>query len=224
MSSTAIVESKSGLKSDSNLTFAAGLLLMIAGVVALAVALWTTLATMLVLGGFLVVGGVLQVIGAFMHRRRGRSMVVSLIGGLLCAAVGVLFILFPGLSAVAVTSLLAIYFLAAGLVRLFAGIKRQPEPDESRPDRGWLVLSGIASMLVGVIALWNWPLSSLWLIGTLIGVDLLFAGASLTSAGVFLRSLVAGRAPTRMDVRADERRAEGHLRVDELRPPERGHL
>ena len=51
----------------------------------------------------------------------------------------------------------------------------------------WVVLSGVVTLLLGLIILNHWPVSSLYILGLLLGIDLLFAGASWIGMGLSLR-------------------------------------
>ena len=68
------------------------------------------------------------------------------------------------------TWVLGIILIASGVVRFFLGIRNWAEA-------GWLLLlSGIFGVIAGLIILTGWPVTGLWVIGFLIGIDLIFAG------------------------------------------------
>jgi len=70
----------------------------------------------------------------------------------------------------ALTWVIAIVFLALGIVRLIAGF-------QFWSAGGWLlVLSGVFGIIAGIIILSGWPESSMWVIGLLLGIDLIFSG------------------------------------------------
>ena len=78
--------------------------------------------------------------------------------------------------AAVITLILASYFLVSGLFRLGFAI--------SHPrlgHRGALLLSGVVTLLLGVLITIHWPSSALWVIGTFVGIDLIFYGLSLIS-------------------------------------------
>jgi uncharacterized membrane protein HdeD (DUF308 family) len=52
-----------------------------------------------------------------------------------------------------------------------------------------MLFSAVLGVIVGFLLLREWPLSGLWAIGTLVGVNLLFAGFSMISVGSNARSL-----------------------------------
>jgi uncharacterized membrane protein HdeD (DUF308 family) len=55
----------------------------------------------------------------------------------------------------------------------------------------WIVISGLITLLLGVIILVHWPVSSLWTLGIFLGVDLVFAGASWIGLALGLRNAPA---------------------------------
>ena len=59
---------------------------------------------------------------------------------------------------------------------------------ENFPGRGWVLLSGLINVLLG-IAIWRqWPESSYWVIGMFIGIDLIFNGWSWVMLGMIVKS------------------------------------
>ena len=60
-----------------------------------------------------------------------------------------------------------------------------------RPEKGWgsMLFSAVMGVILGFLLLREWPLSGLWAIGTLVGVNLLFSGFSMISVGSAARSL-----------------------------------
>ena len=79
--------------------------------------------------------------------------------------------------------ILAMYFLMDG----FAGIALSVE---IKPAKGWafMLLNGLLSLLLGVIVLVGWPLSSTWLVGLLIGISFLFDGIALLAIAGNIRA------------------------------------
>jgi uncharacterized membrane protein HdeD (DUF308 family) len=60
--------------------------------------------------------------------------------------------------------------------------------------RGWLLLSGVASLLLGIMIWAEWPVSGVWVIGLFVGIDLLFYGWWLVSLALAARHLPAAAA------------------------------
>ena len=52
---------------------------------------------------------------------------------------------------------------------------------------GWIALSGVITLLLGALIVFRWPVSSLYALGIFLGVDLIIAGVSWLTAGLFFR-------------------------------------
>jgi uncharacterized membrane protein HdeD (DUF308 family) len=160
---------------------------MIVGFVALSSAVVSTLASVLVFGILLMVGGVVQIVNAFMARS-WKGFFGHLFVGLLHFVVGEILFEHPQVAAEALTLLLAAAFLVGGAIQLVHGLM------ESFPGRGWVLLSGFITLLLGISIWRQWPESSLWIIGVLIGIDLVFSGWSWVMLGLTVKGL--GPAPS----------------------------
>ena len=90
--------------------------------------------------------------------------------GLLYVAAGVILLRQPLTGALFLTWVLGILFAAGGVVRIFLGFRHWAEA-------GWLLLlSGIFGVIAGFVILSGWPVTGLWVIGFLLGIDLIFSG------------------------------------------------
>jgi len=146
-----------------------GGLLLLLGIVAIAAAFAATLATVLLFGILLLIGGAAQLVHAFSFRR-WKGVFLHALGGLLYAAVGILILVDPVSGAIGLTFLLAIFFLAAGFLKVFLALQAQS---------GWFGLSGGLDLLLGLLVLLGWPQTGGWVIGLFVGIELMFAGLSL---------------------------------------------
>jgi uncharacterized membrane protein HdeD (DUF308 family) len=148
-----------------------GVALILLGIACLAASALTTLITVLFLGWLLVIGGVIQTVHAFWARPCGGG-VAHLIAGVLSLIVGVLFLTRPTLAELALTLLVAVLLIVGGLFRVNSAIVWR------FPAWGWVVYDGFLSVVLGLVISAAWPESALWVIGLLIGIDLLFKGWS----------------------------------------------
>lgn len=150
-----------------------GILLLLLGVLCIVGNVVATFATVITLGWFLVLSGVVALIHAFRVHAWGSGFSLHLLSALLRGFMGYLLIRYPGSGAVTLTLLLAFFLIVGGLFRaIAAGTLKFPR-------WGWAVLSGVISLMLGVMLLAQMPVSSLWFIGFVIGVDMIFEGASL---------------------------------------------
>ncbi len=165
-----------------------GLALIVLGVLALGASVFTTMVTMIFLGWVLVVDGVLQGVLAF-RAHQWSGFFQHLLAGILSVIVGGLILTKPIASALTLTLLLAAFFTVSGLFQVVAALVMQ------FPGRGWAILSGAVNVVLGILIWQEWPESSLWLIGTFVGIDLIFKGWSYTAFGLSLRTLPGAAHP-----------------------------
>jgi len=159
-----------------------GVLLVVLGVAALFFSLIATIATVTLNGFlFLIAGG--AEIGIGMHSREWGRFFLWVVGGLVYIAAGVLCIVNPVLASVALTLLLGAGLIAAGVVRAF--LATQLPPDH---PRALIFLAAGITILLGLIIVSHWPLDSVYVLGTLLGVDLLFHGVGWVSFGMGLHA------------------------------------
>src|SRR5271154_1178944 len=170
------------LKTKWGWIVALGVVYLVAGVIALGSVVMATVATVYFVGIMMIVAGVFEVIHSFQIKTWGRF--------LFWLALGVLYIIAgftafdnPLLTAVWLTLILGAALVASGIVRIFLGFNMQ----HGSPWI-WIVFSGLITLLLGVIILVHWPVSSLWTLGIFLGVDLVFAGAGWIGLGLGLRN------------------------------------
>jgi uncharacterized membrane protein HdeD (DUF308 family) len=163
--------------------FFLGLIVTVLGVFSWVAAGVASLATVLFFGVLITVTGVLEIVAAFQRRKTGHFTGIFL-SGLLSIAVGVMMLARPMAGLGAITLLLGGYFLASGLFRgLTAAIDRYA-------DWGWDVLYGIVAIIAGAIVLRQWPISSYWVVGTLVGAVLFMRGIAMMGAALSLRRIL----------------------------------
>ena len=159
-----------------------GILLTVLGVVCVGKAQTATIFSILVLGWILAISGVLWFVNAF-RAFSWHGFFLFLLNAIIRGVTGYLLLRHPDAGAAGVTMLLASLFIVAGLFRaLGAGVIRFPR-------WGWTVFSGIVSVVLGVSLLASWPSASTYFIGMVIGIDLIFDGASLIGFATAMRSL-----------------------------------
>ena len=168
------------LRQRSGAILAFGVLLMVMGVASLAFAFASTLAMATLNGVFFLVAGVAE-ISVGMHARGWSRFFFWVIGGALYITVGALCILYPGPAAALMTLALGAGLIAAGVVRAYLAWQL---PDSAL--RGLVFFGSGVTFVLGLIIVTHWPVDSLYVLGTLLGVDLLFHGAGWASFGARL--------------------------------------
>jgi uncharacterized membrane protein HdeD (DUF308 family) len=157
-----------------------GVVLVILGAAAIAFSLIATIVTVTLNGVLFLIGGGAE-IGMGMHSRDWSGFFLWVIGGLLYVAAGVLCIVNPILASAGLTLLLGAALIAAGAARTYHA-SRLP----AGQPRALVFLAAAVTILIGLIILSHWPLDSVYVLGTLLGVDLLFHGVGWVSFGMGL--------------------------------------
>ena len=159
-----------------------GLLLMLLGAASLAFAFFSTLAMVTLNGVLLLVAGAAE-IGVGMHARSWGRFFFWVLGGVLYIWAGIFCILNPLAASAILTLLIGAGLIAAGLVRAYLAFQLP-----SGPQRSFVWLGAAVTFLLGLTIVIHWPLSSAYVLGTLVGVDLLFNGAGWVSFALGLRA------------------------------------
>jgi uncharacterized membrane protein HdeD (DUF308 family) len=185
MSSPAIASSTAAelapLRAKSGWIIALGVVYTIAGLVALGSVVFATVVTVFVVGFMMLIAGVAEVINSFQIKSWGKFLFWLLLGALYIVA-GFLTFENPLLAAALLTLLLGLSLVASGVMRLFLAFSmKQGAP------WGWVALSGVITLLLGVVILAHWPVSGLYILGLFLGIDLIFAGAAWISVGLGLK-------------------------------------
>ena len=145
-----------------------GLVLIVAGTLALIASFVATLVSVLAFGWLLLVSGGMEMVYAF-GRSRWTGTILHVVNGALSLVAGLLL-------------LMAMFFLIGGLFRIVASLVTE------LPHRGWVLLSGVVKLLLGIFIWRQVPGAAVWLIGTFVGVDMIMIGWSWTMAALAARA------------------------------------
>jgi uncharacterized membrane protein HdeD (DUF308 family) len=160
---------------------ALGIAQLVLGIIAWFDVIAFTIAGVIFIGALLLVAGVFQVVHAFMDREWG-GFALHLIVGILYVIGGLLLMDEPLEGSVVITILVAAALIIGGVLRIAIGVQHR-----HMPGWGLLLAGGVISVLVGVMLYLMLPWSGLWVVGTLIAVELIFHGVSWIQFGLTLR-------------------------------------
>ena len=146
-----------------------GVLLVVGGMVAIAYPCISSVAAVTVLGIVLIVNGLFTIIGAF-GAGKWSSVLLQLLVGVLYVMAGLVIRDAPLESTAMLTLFMAAMFIVIGIFRIVIALV------ERFPKWGWVLLNGIVTLLAGIIIYDSFPNSALWVIGLLVGLELLFSG------------------------------------------------
>jgi uncharacterized membrane protein HdeD (DUF308 family) len=159
-----------------------GVVFVLLGILAVLLPFVASLVTTVVLGWLMLLAGLSEGYHAVRNRGWGGSgwelvsAVIQVLGGLLVVR-------YPLTGKLALTLILAAYFVAEGVIKLVRAFQNR-----AAGASGWLVIDGLLALALGVLVLVHWPSVAVWAIGLLVGVNLVAGGASMLLLG-----LAAGR-------------------------------
>ena len=160
---------------------ALGVVYLVAGFIALGSVAMATVASVFVVGVMMIVAGVAEVFSAFQIKSWGKFLLWVLLG-LLYVVAGFVTFQNPLLAAVLLTLILGASLVASGIMRIILAFSMKREAPWI-----WVALSGVITLLLGALILARWPVSSLYILGLFLGIDLIMAGAGWIGIGFGLR-------------------------------------
>jgi uncharacterized membrane protein HdeD (DUF308 family) len=148
-----------------------GIILILVGTLAIMYSLFFTLALTFTLGILLAVGGLVQIVTSC-WAGQWRGFFVQLILGILYLVAGALMIRHPVAAAAGITLVLAMSYMAGGIMRIAFAISHRTV------GTGWVLINGIITVILGSMIWWQWPWDSLLVVGLFVGIDMIFLGWS----------------------------------------------
>jgi uncharacterized membrane protein HdeD (DUF308 family) len=152
-----------------------GILLIIAGLLAIFLPMFAGVAITALVGWLVVFAGVAHLLFSW-HARTTGAVLWQVLIGLLYLVVGVYMILHPARGLLTLTLLLAAYFVLEGVMELaiYFSLRRAHVA-------GWFLWDGLITLFLGVLIWAHWPFSSVWALGTIVGISLLMSGITRLS-------------------------------------------
>jgi uncharacterized membrane protein HdeD (DUF308 family) len=173
------------VKKGSGWFIAMAVVFIILGIMAIIEPGVAGLAVALLVGWLLIFGGGAHVIAAFSGGGAGR-VIWQVLLGIIYVVGGFYFLTHPLLGLGTLTLLLAGIILAEAVLEFIAYFRSRSEAGS-----GWLLVNGLITLLLGGLIWLHWPSSSVWAIGTLVGVNLLMTGFSRLMLGMAVRKLAS---------------------------------
>jgi len=149
-----------------------GILLIIFGTLAVVWPLRAAVAVSALIAWLIVFAGFDHIIYAY-HTKSAGSVIWDVLVGLAYIAVGIYVVFHPMLGVASLTLLLAVLLLVEGVLEVIGYFQMR-----RRKGSVWFLLDGIITLLLGGLIWAHWPSSSLWAIGTLVGVSMIVSGAA----------------------------------------------
>jgi uncharacterized membrane protein HdeD (DUF308 family) len=165
-------------------SIAIGILMIVAGLLAIAMPLEAGFAVNIFLGWMLLFAAAAHLIFAWSTRGAG-NVIWKVLLGILYACAGIYLLEHPTRGLKTLTLALAFYLLIEGVMELMLYFGHRPGAGS-----GWFLFDGIVTLILGVMVWLTWPSSAEWVIGTLVGCSILFSGVTRLMLSLAARHVV----------------------------------
>lgn len=147
-----------------------GIAMVFVGTAAIVFSGIATLAMTFVLGWLLIIGGIAQGVHSFFARQWG-GFFMQILAAFLYLVVGVMLLANPIGGVVTLTLLITVFFAFEGAFKILTAFQMRPTE-----NWGWVLFSGILAFVLAGIIWAGWPGDAIWVVGLLVGVNILFSG------------------------------------------------
>ena len=161
------------------------ILLIVAGILAIVMPPAAGIAVLVMVAWLLMFSGAVHLVFAW-HTRTAGGMIWELLLGILYIFVGIYVLLHPVAGLATLTLFLAVYLFLEGVLELVLSFRLRPLPGSN-----WLLFDGIITLILAILIWRSWPSSTEWVIGTLVGISMLFSGAARLSLSLAARRVLA---------------------------------
>jgi uncharacterized membrane protein HdeD (DUF308 family) len=170
------------LKSNWWWFLALGILLAVCGTVAIVFPIITNVAVMVVLGVSLMATGIATIVASF-WAGKWSGLLLQLLVGILYLVVGFQIADTPVKAGLAVALFVAGFFIVAGAFRAVAAFVVR------FPHWGWALLNGLVTFLCGMVIWRHFPECALWVVGLLVGLEMLLNGLTWIMLSLAIRRI-----------------------------------
>ena len=177
------MNSTSQINREFRWSIIASVLMIVLGFLAILVPPISGIAVTLFVAWLMMLAGVAHWVYAW-HRRHRPGIWWGWLLGILFIGAGICMLVFPVAALASLTLVLGAYLLVDAALEFTLAFRLRP-----LNGWGWLLFDGLVALILGIIIWATWPRSSLWVIGTLVGVSILLSGVSR-----FMLSLAARHA------------------------------
>lgn len=173
------------VKSSLGWSIALSVLMIIAGVLAIVLPPIASIAVTLLVGWLLIFSGAAHLVFAW-HTGSAGGVVWELLVGVVYVVAGGYVLMHPLVSMVALTLALAIFLFVEAILEFVLSFKLRP-----MPGSGWLAVDGIITLVLAIMIWRTWPSNTGWVLGTLVGISILFSGVSRLMLSLGARRLAS---------------------------------
>jgi len=167
-----------------------GVLLIVFGMVAVGSPLVAALAVNVIVAWLIALAGGVHLLLAFRAHGAG-SVIWKALVGIAYLCFGIYMIVHPLLGVASLTLLLATLFLVEGILNIVLFFKMRPMHGST-----WVLVDGIITLLLGLMIYMQWPSSSAWALGTLVGISMIFSGVARVMMSLAVRRTLSIVSPS----------------------------
>jgi len=160
-------------------------LMIVTGILAIGLPMIAGIALTAIVGWLLIFSAALHLAFAWRGGRTG-AVVWEILLGVAYGAIGFYILANPVAGLASLTFAVAIYLFVEGVLEFILSFQLRPAP-----GAGWLLLDGIVTIALAVMIWSTWPSSAAWVIGTLVGISMLFSGITRLMLSMAVRRIVA---------------------------------
>jgi uncharacterized membrane protein HdeD (DUF308 family) len=171
-----------------------GIVLILVGALAIIAPGVATLAIEILIGWVLVGSGIFGLIAVFRAGTSAPGFWWNLLTAVLLLLAGIALLWSPIAGALTLTIILAAFLLATGVTKLVLAFGYRRAIPRAW---GWMLVTAVLDLVLGMLILLGLPGTSLWVLGLMVGIDLLFTGVAVFMAALRCRSIVAGEPAAR---------------------------
>lgn len=161
-----------------------GIGLVITGILAILFCITSTLISVIYIGFLLLALAFFEAAQSF-RVTQWSSFFLHAALAVLYGVGGALIVYNPAANALSLTLLLALFFIVSGVMKFIVAFMG------TTPHKGSLIINGILTFILGILIWSQWPVSGLWVLGTLVGIDAIFTGCTWITLSLYAHKLSA---------------------------------
>jgi len=176
------------LKSSAGWSVALSALMILAGVLGIILPPVAGLVATVFFGWLFIFSGAAHFVFAW-HTRATGALIWELLVGTVYVVLGGYLLVNPVVGLVSLTFALAVYLFAEAVLEFAMGFGLR-----RLPGSGWLFFDGVVTLVLAILIWRTWPSNSIWVVGTLLGVSMLFSGVARLMISLARHRLAKGTA------------------------------
>jgi uncharacterized membrane protein HdeD (DUF308 family) len=162
-----------------------GIVLLVLGGAAILVPGIATLAATFFFGWLLIIGGGVGLVTTLMGRH-APGLLWSLLSAVIAIAAGIILIGWPIPGMLSLTLVLAAFLMIDGVISIFYALEHRRHASQRWI---WLLVNGVLDLVLAGLILWWLPHSAAWVLGLILGIDLVFGGTALIAMALAARRM-----------------------------------